>query len=124
MCAPLRMFHDSIVFIGNREQWYSLQVHMRTWEFWSATDLDESPLIAFLLNLYRTLLVEADSAGVEDGGGKHGVADRGEALFVKVIGLEGSSVDMTSSVYELLDRDIAVSALAVKVPCLGWSVLI
>lgn len=97
---------------------------MCAWGFLSATDLDESPLIAFLLNLYRALLVEADASSIEDSGRKHSVADRGEALLVKVIGREGSGVDKASGVYELLDGDVTISALAVKVTCLGGSVLV
>jgi hypothetical protein len=84
----------------------------------------ECPLAALLLlEVYRPLLVERDPARVEDGGREHSVLDRGEAVFVVVLGLGRAGGDRARGVDELLDGDVAVAALAVEMSRLGRRVL-
>jgi len=64
------------------------------------------------------LLVQADPTRVKDGGGQYGVRDGRETCSVIVYRLRLLSADAPRSVDELLNRNITVTALAIKMATL------
>ena len=83
----------------------------------------EHPLVLGPLDGHGALLVETDATGVEDGGGEDRVRDGREPVLVVLAGLGEACVHAARCVDELLDRDVAVAALAVEVPALRRRVL-
>ena len=83
----------------------------------------QRPLVADLLDVDGALLVETEATSVQDGSREHGIGDRGEAVGVVVGWLAEFSVDATRCLDELLDRDVAIAALAIEVAALGGRVL-
>lgn len=75
----------------------------------------EDPLTPVLLDSNRPLLVQTDTTRMKDGGGQDRVRQRWEAMSVKIFGFALPSVNSPCGVDELLDRDIAVSTLSIKV---------
>ena len=79
----------------------------------------EDPIVSVLLDPDGALLVETDATRVQDGGGENGVRDSWESVLVILGGLRETSVDAARRVQELLDGDVAVATLTVKVAALG-----
>jgi len=79
----------------------------------------ENPGITILLDVDRALLIQAYTACVQDGSREDCVLDGREAL--RVVELRGSNlpIHVASSVDKLLDRDVAVASLTVKVTRCG-----
>jgi hypothetical protein len=80
----------------------------------------QHPTSTLLFDADRPLLVQANPTCVEDGGGQHCVCNGRETCRVVVCRLRLHSVDAPCSVDELLDRNITITALAVKMATLRW----
>ena len=82
------------------------------------TRLFQDPVGALLFDTDRPLLVEGDTAGVQNRRCEHCIRDRWEAILVVIFRLRQTGVHAACGVDELLNRDISVPALAVEMPTL------
>jgi hypothetical protein len=79
----------------------------------------KNPLSTFLANPHGPFLVQTNPSGVENRGGQNGVGDGGEALRIKIAWLGCPGVDTARGIDEFLNRNVSVSALAIKMAAFG-----
>lgn len=72
-------------------------------------------MLSILLDLDFPLLVQRYPTGIQNSRGENGVLDRGQAMSIIVGSLGRAGVDASSRLDELVDRDVSVSTLTVKV---------
>jgi len=82
----------------------------------------QHPASTLLFDADRPLLVQADTTCIEDGSGQHCVCNGRETCRVVICRLRLHSVDAPCSVDKLLDRNITITALAVKMTTLRWGI--
>jgi hypothetical protein len=82
-------------------------------------DLMKNPLPTVLANPHRPFLVQTNPSGVEYRGGQSGVGDGRQALGIKIAWLGYPGVDTARGVNEFLNRNVSVSALAIKMAAFG-----
>lgn len=83
----------------------------------------QDPGLAVLLDANRALLIQTNATRIEDGSREHRVRDGRQARRVIVGRLRLLRVNTPRRVYELFNRNIAVTALAVKVAALRRRIL-
>jgi hypothetical protein len=79
----------------------------------------KNPLSAIFANPYRPFLVQTNPSGVEYRSGQDGVGDGRQALSIKVAWLSDPRVDIARGVYELLNGNVPISPLAIKMATFG-----
>lgn len=101
--------------------------------------LHQLPLSTLLFQLDASLLVQRHPASVDDGSGQDAAGsvcedqekrrishlhsfDRRQTLVLEIARLGSTSRDLSSGVDKLLERDVSITALPVKVPILIWRV--
>lgn len=79
----------------------------------------KNPLSAILVNPHRPFLVQTNPSGVEYRSGQDGVRDGRQALNIKVARLSDPRVDTARGVYELLNGNVPITPLAIKMTTFG-----
>jgi len=82
----------------------------------------QDPLSVDVGDAHRSLLVQADTPGVEYRGGQDRVGDGRQALCIKFARLGGPRVYAAGGVNEFLNGNVSVSPLAIKMAGFGWRV--
>ena len=79
----------------------------------------KNPPSIVLTDPYRPFLVQTNPSGVEYRGGQNGISDGRQALGIKIAWLGYPGVDTARSINEFLDRNVSISALAIKMAAFG-----